>query len=137
MKSGGASSQPASPGNSAISEDLVRVEVGRNASVCVDGREWRRKDEEDKETGSDESSEKLYEVAPSRKRRRGEGGAMSVDGGRRNVEEENWVVKTGQWRLRVQNGRNGKGRVECVLVAVKLDCVRCELGRNTQKGFLV
>jgi hypothetical protein len=51
-------------------------------------------------------------------------------------EKESWIVKTGQWRLRVRNARNGKGGIECVLVAVKIDAVSGELGRNMQRGFL-
>ena len=45
-------------------------------------------------------------------------------------------MKVGQWRLRVQNARNGKGGVECVLVGVKIEAVSGELGRNMQRGFL-
>jgi hypothetical protein len=36
----------------------------------------------------------------------------------------------------VQNARNGKGGMECVLVAVKIDAVSSEMGRNMQRGFL-
>ncbi|KAG0648955.1 BTB POZ domain-containing [Hyphodiscus hymeniophilus] len=64
---------------------------------------------------------------PPRKRKR-----VDISGG----NEETWLVKTGQWRLRVQNARNGKGGVECVLVAVKLDAVSGEQGRNAQRAFL-
>jgi hypothetical protein len=46
------------------------------------------------------------------------------------------MIKTGQWRLRVQNAKNGKGGVECVLVAVKLDALSGEFGRNGQRSFL-
>jgi len=73
---------------------------------------------------------------PSRKRRRTDAG---VDGN--GIEQErSWVVKTGQWRLRVRNVRNGdgstRGGVECVLVGVRIDAFSGEYGRNSQKGFL-
>ncbi|KAF8855634.1 hypothetical protein BDZ45DRAFT_498856 [Acephala macrosclerotiorum] len=141
MKKGGASSQPASPGNTPISEDWVRVVLDQDAYVRLDGKEFRNhgtmhlpEREHDGSTGSNASSvigidESFGE--PSRKRRRMEGG--SVVGGE---EKESWVVKTGQWRLRVQNSKNGKGGVECVLVAVRLDAVSGEFGRNAQRRFL-
>lgn len=143
MAKGGASSQPASPGNTPISEDQVRVVVGEDADVRVDGREWRGRgrdggDDERESVGSVDGSPASSIVgAPPRKRRRGEAGAIGVGAGSGLFGEESWVVKTGQWRLRVQNGRNGKGGVECVLVAVKLDAISSELGRNAQRGFLV
>jgi len=70
-------------------------------------------------------------VQPPRKRRR-----VDMAAGAGVFGAESWVVKTGQWRLRVQNGKNGKGTFECVLVAVKLDAVSGELGRNARRGFL-
>lgn len=141
MKKGGASSQPPSPGNTPISEDWVRVVLDQDAYVRLDGKEFRNhgtlhlpEREHDGSTESNASSvigidESFGE--PSKKRRRMEGG--SVVGGE---EKESWVVKTGQWRLRVQNSRNGKGGVECVLVAVRLDAMSGEFGRNAQRGFL-
>jgi hypothetical protein len=122
MKKGGASSQPASPGNTPISDDWVRCVLGDESWVRLDGKESRKHlDGED-----DEASE------PQRKRRRTDG----AGGEEKEKEKETWIIKTGQWRLRVQNAKNGKGGVECVLVAVKLDAVSGELGRNAQKGFL-
>jgi len=116
MKNGGASSAPASPGNTGISDDLVRVVIDPDAFVSLDGKEWfneaNTKDEDDGEEGG------------SRKRKRIEG-----------ASDETWVIKTGQWRLRVQNGRGGRG-VECLLVAVNLDAVSGEGGRNKKRAFL-
>jgi hypothetical protein len=142
MKKGGASSQPASPGNTPISEDWVRCVLGEDSFVRLDGREWRGHLEG--ERGSDASSvvgDEANEFGsggggggggqPSRKRRRTE-----ISSGNGGEEKESWVVKTGQWRLRVQNARNGKGGVECFLVAVRIEAVSGELGRNMQRGFL-
>ncbi len=68
---------------------------------------------------------------PSRKRRR-----VDSQGTSSGSSVEEWIVKTGQWRLRIQGAKHGKAAVECVLVAVKLDAVSSEQARNTQKGFL-
>jgi hypothetical protein len=138
MKNGGASSQPASPGNTPISEDWVRCVVGEEAFVRLDGREWKGNGGREEGGGSRASSVVgLDEFAPesgmqhSRKRRRTE-----ISGGNSGEEKESWIVKTGQWRLRVQNARNGKGGVECLLIAVRIEAVSGELGRNMQRGFL-
>ncbi|CAK7268668.1 hypothetical protein SEPCBS57363_003212 [Sporothrix epigloea] len=47
-----------------------------------------------------------------------------------------WVIKTGQWRLRIQSVKNGTNATECVLVGVKLDAMSSELARNQQRAFL-
>ncbi|KAJ4390248.1 hypothetical protein N0V85_007412 [Neurospora sp. IMI 360204] len=57
---------------------------------------------------------------------------------------EGWIVKTGQWRLRIQsvttknpnNPNPAKASVECCLVAVKLDALSSERRRNERRGFL-
>ena len=76
-------------------------------------------------------------LPPSRKRRRLDshsiGGGAAAGGG---AGGEEWVVRTGQWRLRIQGAKNGKSAVECVLVAVKLDATSSEQARNAQRGFL-
>ncbi|CAK7564500.1 MAG: hypothetical protein SEPTF4163_002394 [Sporothrix epigloea] len=47
-----------------------------------------------------------------------------------------WVIKTGQWRLRIQSVKSGTNAMECVLVGVKLDAISSELARNQQRGFI-
>ncbi|KAE8443136.1 hypothetical protein EG329_002305 [Mollisiaceae sp. DMI_Dod_QoI] len=155
MKKGGASSQPASPGNTPISEDWVRCVLSEDTYVRLDGREWRGHgnliEREGDSGGSNASSVIGIDEGfgePSRKRRRMDGGVvggLGLGGGMVGMdvgeekESSSWVVKTGQWRLKVQgsrNGGNGKGGVECVLVAVRLDAVSGEFGRNAQRGFL-
>jgi hypothetical protein len=131
MKNGGASSQPASPGNTPLNEgDLVRCYLAEDAYVRLDGREWRHPNSSVHEEGN------LDDDNPRKKRRMtdqvGVGGMGIMEEG-----SQSWIVKTGQWRLRIQNnGRAGKTGVECVLVAVKLDVVSGELGRNAARGFL-
>ncbi|KAH8668034.1 hypothetical protein BGZ60DRAFT_528372 [Tricladium varicosporioides] len=131
MKKGGASSQPASPGNTPLNEgDLVRVVLDDNAYIRLDGREWRGNT--DIPENQSISSAGLDDDGP-RKRRRTDGGVGGM------VGDERWIVKTGQWRLRVQNSRGGggtKGGTECVLVAVKLDAFTGEMGRNATRVFL-
>ncbi|PGH21427.1 hypothetical protein AJ80_03218 [Polytolypa hystricis UAMH7299] len=49
-----------------------------------------------------------------------------------------WMVRKGQWRLRVQANAQDRrgGGLEIVFVAVKLDAVSGQKGRNAQRGFL-
>lgn len=156
MKKGGRQSQPASPGNSGVSEDLVRVEISHETSIVLDGREWRghlskstSSREEDDELVDDliTGEEDWLNEHPPTKRRRTENG--EARGGAENGETvasgavsgtkagEEWVIKTGLWRLKVQNSKTaGRGGVECLLVAVKLAAVSGERGRNAVRGFL-
>ncbi|PHH60538.1 hypothetical protein CDD81_1585 [Ophiocordyceps australis] len=121
MATGGASSQPATPGNTPLSDDLVRVALGPDAAVVVDGKPLStcQVDVDAAEVVADASQ-------GLRKRRRTDDGAA----------DETWIVKTGQWRLRLQSSKSGKSSVECVLVAVRIDAVSSELGRNMVRGFL-
>lgn len=167
MASGGASSQPATPGNTPLSEDLVRVIVEQESAITLDGRPWSAfssatadADAEDDlaavtpattpaanhqtlQASSapltvDRSPNITYPAAPGAspgsrpsKRRRTE--PIAGAGG----DEQCWIVKTGQWRLRIQQGvRNGKSAVECVLVAVRIDAFSSERARNERRPFL-
>jgi len=147
MKRGGASSQPASPGNSGVSEDLVRVIIGDEAYVRLDGKEWSSPSQGEGHRGDGEGSSVASSVAgtddwmtePPRKRRRGDMGSVAGGAGG-DGRDATWIIKTGQWRLRVQNSRNGNGNgrggVECVLIAVNIDAVSGERGRNAVRRFL-
>lgn len=123
MASGGASSQPATPGNTLLSEDLVRVVLGPDAAVTLDGSEY-----DPSFTSGPASDDANGNAAGPRKRRR------ITDG---SDNSETWTVATGQWRLRIQASSGGKSAVECVFAAVKLDCFSDERGRNSRKSFLV
>ncbi|KAL2024358.1 hypothetical protein VTK56DRAFT_8840 [Thermocarpiscus australiensis] len=128
MAQGGAASSqpPTTPGNTPLSEDLVRVVLDPEASITLDGKPWAPP-EEDHAAGGRWESPGLGALLPmSRKRRR-----VDVDGGM-----EEWIVRTGQWRLRIQAVKNGKAAVECCLVAVKLDAFSSEQARNVQRPFL-
>lgn len=130
MAKGGASSQPATPGNTPLSEDLVRVVLDPDASIVLDGRPWTNLAglvEDDSlsiagMTGLPSQHDSPMSMSgsstvlpPSRKRRR-----MDSHGPGAGCPEE-WIVRTGQWRLQIRGAKNGKSAVECVLVAVKLE----------------
>jgi hypothetical protein len=102
-------------GNALLTDDYVRVVLEPESAIILDGKDYLE------DFIKNESSGSNY----PRKRRR-------VDG---DSEEEEWVVKTGQWRLRIQYSPNGRG-IECVLVAAKLDAMSSQLARNMSRGFL-
>lgn len=47
-----------------------------------------------------------------------------------------WIVRTGQWRLRIQANESGSGGVEMVLIALKLDVYTTQQWRNRTRNFL-
>lgn len=109
--------QSTTPG-SPLNEDYVRVSITSDSAITLDGKEYI----EDTTPTTESSTE-----SNPRKRRRGDDGVG---------DDEQWVVRTGQWRLRIQASPGIKSGVECVLVAVKLDAVSSQLGRNKTRGFL-
>lgn len=117
---GPASGASPSPGNTPLSEDLVKVVLDLDSSVTLDGKPWTPAPEEEDLWGAIDAE------AMSRKRRR-----VEDQGGM-----EEWVIRTGQWRLKIQGVRSGKAAVECCLVAVKLDAYSSERARNAQRSFL-
>lgn len=156
----GVASLPVSPGNTGVSEEKVKVRVGMDADVVVDGKRWGGGLEEEEEEDSDDGDEEEGEE---------EEGAMDLDAGesrtrargrkrrRRAVEQdegEDWVVRKAQWRLRVQPASasgggvgggaggglasgGGRSGMEIILGAVKIEAYRSERGRNAARGFLV
>ncbi|KAI1432134.1 hypothetical protein GGR50DRAFT_675865 [Xylaria sp. CBS 124048] len=142
MASGGADSQPPSPGNTPLSEDLVHISLDPETHIILDGKPYTNDaytTEESPSTmsipspaevGGGHESPALNRVStpgPSRKRKRLDSSSQADD---------EWIVRTGQWRLRLRNTRSGKSAVECVLVAVKIDAYSREQARNAQRGFL-
>jgi hypothetical protein len=122
MASGGAGGQAPSPGNTSLSEDLVRVSLNDDeTAIMLDGKTHNSYLHNDA-AGSVDGSQ-------PRKRKRADDGAV--------VEKmPSWTVKTGQWRLRLQTSTGAKSPLECVFVGVQLDAVTSELGRNMTRGFL-
>lgn len=162
MASGGAAGQPASPGNTVLSEDWVRCILGPETSITLDGASYTGHlggtgaDEDPAEaimlssmmgTGQGSFASSLgpqggngmdspagmsgLSLNATRKRRRVDENGM-VAGGQAGY----WIVKTGQWRLRIQSAQNGRSNVECVLIGVKLDAMSGERSRNDARGFL-
>jgi replication factor C subunit 3/5 len=105
-------------GNALLKEDLVRIALEPESAIILDGKDYL---EDFINAAASESSTNEY----PRKRKRADG-----DSG-----DEEWVVTTGQWRLRIQNAPNGRG-VECILVAAKLDAMSSQLSRNMSRSFL-
>ncbi|UQC74915.1 BTB/POZ domain-containing protein [Colletotrichum lupini] len=154
MASGGAGSQPPTPGHTPLSEDLVRVSIDSDTSITLDGRPHTLDFEDLQPTTANnnnnnnpmsaasstaESPTATTAIQPnSRKRRRvdSHGFATAAGQGQAALAAEEWVVRTGQWRLKIQGSRGGKSSVECVLVAVKLDAYSSENARNATRGFL-
>ncbi|KAK7422110.1 hypothetical protein QQX98_001853 [Neonectria punicea] len=128
MASGGAGSQPPTPGNTPLSEDLVRVILDPDSAIVLDGKEHVEEQPVPSSAVESPASSIGGAIANPRKRRRTDGSIVTGD--------EEWTVMTGQWRLRIQSSRGGKNGVECVLVAVKLDAVSSQLGRNAARRFL-
>ncbi|KAI5864393.1 hypothetical protein GGS23DRAFT_564156 [Durotheca rogersii] len=141
MASGGAGSQPATPGNTPLSEDLVRVVIEPETHIILDGKVLNNNAEV-------EEIPVAVSVSPSIGHGGGQDSPLSSIGGfygpsrkRRRIDlsshtAEEWIIRTGQWRLRIQGSKNGKSAVECVLVAVKLEAFSNEHARNSQRGFL-
>ena len=143
----GVASLPVSPGNTGVSEEKVKVRVGMDADVVVDGRRWSVGGDDDEEEDDDEDDEgeegEEMDVEPSsagasrsRKRRRRRGKEDRDEG-------EDWVVRKAQWRLRVQpvsgggGQASGKSGMEVILGAVKIEAFSSERGRNAARGFLI
>ena len=161
MSSGGASAAPASPANTPLSEDRVKIRIGPDAHIILDGQDHTMDDftldhqhnlDVDLETQSGSSSSLATPTMsslwpnpitrppnarppPAKKRRR----RGSLD------EFGEWIVRRGQWRLRVQprvdlspkSSKDGENsRMEIILCAVKLDAVSGQKGRNMGREFL-
>ncbi|KAI0162478.1 BTB/POZ domain-containing protein [Pestalotiopsis sp. NC0098] len=151
MARGGAGSQPPTPGHTALSEDLVRIAIEPDAYIELDGSVYPTHTVEGDEGlnapapfSSHSSASVGHDGSPAsssmgsvfgghaRKRRRldiAPTGQVVGGGGE-------WVVKKGQWRLKIQASQGGKSAVECVLVAVRLEAYSSEQARNAQRGFL-
>lgn len=154
MATGGASSQPATPGNTPLSEDWVKCVIEAETAVTLDGAPYTTPlvaaaavagngggDDYGMPDGVvDDDSPTLSGLSLNapRKRRRVDGGGSGGGAWLSGVAAHNgyWILKTGQWRLRIQSAKGGRGGVECVLIAVKLDAMSGELARNEARSFL-
>ncbi|KAJ9248815.1 hypothetical protein DTO280E4_4500 [Paecilomyces variotii] len=139
MMSGGASAQAASPGHTPLSEDRVKVQIGPDADVIVDGEPYIAnflrgatavsREQPQGQQGQDTNNALSQHVdmrQPPAKRKR----ADSTD------DLGDWIVYKGQWRLRVQTNTSDRGGLELVFIAVKLDVYTGQRARNKKRSFL-
>ncbi|KAL8768762.1 MAG: hypothetical protein Q9209_005050 [Squamulea sp. 1 TL-2023] len=162
---GGSEVKGKGPGSTGLSEEKIKADVGPDAYVLVDGKEYIDKDvelfgeryvptppEQDftemltdwpmhtpLESDTTASAKRTLGSPSdehSSKRRKGEG----------NVgERQMWTINRSQWRLRLQprpggneggdDGREGR-RMEVVMVAVKIEATSGEKARNAKRRFL-
>ena len=129
MSTGGAAAQDASPGNTPLSEDQVKIRIGEDAYIILDGDEYvndpqglnldNPEEPQPSDIGHLQASATgpeaiISQVGPSRSaviewsqqppsRKRKRRGSLDDFG--------EWIVRRGQWRLRVQpkiaTGRKG------------------------------
>jgi hypothetical protein len=126
---GGIAAQPASPANSGVSGDRVRIRIDRDAFVTLDGDsiEWDDSDDESNENITDESAAAAA-LPKVRKWKRD----------RQLNKEMEWLVQRGQWRLRVEAAEDlgSPSKVEVLLCAIKIEGYTREMHRNRTRGFL-
>jgi hypothetical protein len=144
----GFDSQSADPGDAQLNESAIRVELDPEASIVLDGSRWSPSTHKLIDDGagatappdvdvqfppfvSDVSSLSRGAVSPTRKKRR-----LDQQDPFETAPTNEWIIRTGQWRLRIQSARDRTPAVECAFVAVKLDAIRSELARNASRGFL-
>lgn len=101
---------------SPLGRDRVKIQINEETDLTVDGEQAPFS--AFTSTHTDTASE------PPAKRKR-----FELEG------TENWIVRTGQWRLQVQSSTKGTG-FEVVLAAVKLDVYTKQRIRNKARRFL-
>lgn len=190
MLSGGRSSQSASPGQTPLSEDRVKVRFEAASDITLDGKPYEidwdsalgkvflngpstaaSDSESDSDAMSEDTDTKPGPSAISQQRRPqtrhtpGGPSGQSAAGPRGNLpvppiqtsrispaapskkkrkrqnsqgELGEWIIRTGQWRLRVQPNTQDtiRGGFEIVFIGVKIDAYSSERARNARRGFL-
>lgn len=134
---GGIAKMPASPAHSGISGEKVRVSIDRDAFVTIDGSaiEWDLADDDDADSEVEDEDDDAF-PSPKQKLILGMPKVKRWKEGRLVDREMEWIVRRGQWRLRVGGAENDSGRVEVSLRAVRLECFTEERERNSRRGFL-
>ncbi|CAK7272753.1 hypothetical protein SEPCBS119000_005291 [Sporothrix epigloea] len=131
-------------GSAPFNEDLMSVVLEPETAITLNGRPYLLASEVAAD-GSSPDVQFLFSRSgpngreePSHKRRRMDENASSGSSAviPASIAGTAWVVRTGQWRLRIRGAKSGKNAAECVLVGVKLDALSSELSRNQQRGFL-
>jgi len=190
MLSGGRSSQSASPGQTPLSEDRVKVRFEPASDITLDGESYEvdwdsplgqvfakgpstaaSDSESDSDAMSEDTTSKPSSSISQPRRpqtRQAQGGpsAQPPAGGARGTlpvppiqtsriasaapskkkrkrqssqgDLGEWIIRTGQWRLRVQPNTQDsiRGGYEIIFVGVKIDAYSSERARNARRGFL-
>ena len=127
---GGMAAQPVSPANSGVSGEKVRVRIMRDAWVEVDGAavEWGVDDDGMQQESTSFTAERESDryLPPIKRWKDGEELYANAE----------WVVRKGQWRLRVEASEDDSSKVEVVMCAVRIMAHTEERFRNAQRGFL-
>jgi hypothetical protein len=133
---GGVAAQPVSPATSGISGDRVRVRIGAEAHVRLDGADmvWRPPPAPPPPAGAGPAA------APAAAGAEAEGGRDGVLPAVERPADEaawrrEWVVSRALWRVRIEPARES-GRPEAVLCAVKVEAHTSERARNREMEFL-
>ena len=165
LPSGGVAAQPVSPGNTPLSQDKVKFCIESDAHILLDGEDhgmdsgtidtYDSSDHQEAVTErgtTDPTSLAIAQhttptwisgdVNSSQQARHSNIKPLTRKRKRRGSLDEfgEWIVRKGQWRLRVQprpdQQEHGENRMEIVLHAVKVDAVSGQKGRNMLRGFL-
>ncbi|KAF2756968.1 hypothetical protein EJ05DRAFT_422116, partial [Pseudovirgaria hyperparasitica] len=113
---GGVAAQPVSPANSGVSGEKVKIRIDGDAYVEVDGQAVSV---DAGAAGNASSAEDDLEEM------------MDFD----QDEEVTWIVRRAHWRLRIVPGEE-VGRMEVIMVAVRVEAFTSERVRNLSRGFL-
>ncbi|KAF3926981.1 hypothetical protein ABW20_dc0109212 [Dactylellina cionopaga] len=100
----------------------LRVIVDEDADVLLDGRPWGAPPSENMHL---EFENPMQGPRPLKRRRTSLGTAGTPD---------IWTVKKGLWKLQILEFPDNK--VELILIAIKLDAISGETGRNQARSFL-
>jgi len=130
-RGGGLAAMPVSPSNSGVSGERVRVEIGSDSWVELDGGvvEW---DVDDVMIVGEEEAPppRLANVRSWKPAGVGPGEHRPLD------PHGEWIVSKAHWRLRVQPADDDNRIVEVVMQAVRLEASTGEKARNGRRSFL-
>lgn len=125
-----AASLPASPAGVVMGEERVKVRIGPDADIVINGRKWLQGgvDSEDEDTAMEADQTPRPGIIKRK----------SIDPNTQDGIE--LVLRRSQWRVRIQpivtGSQAGKGGVEAIFGAVKIDGFSHERARNAGRAFL-
>ncbi|TKA67191.1 hypothetical protein B0A49_08725 [Cryomyces minteri] len=126
--------------------DSVRVKLGPEADITLDGVKYLPGDAQTETACHMEGSEEEGDRSMLRRYSKRKRGAANDGKGEENVSKASeWIMRKGHWRLRLQPAvdaaaaaasSSGGSGMEVVLHAVKLEAFSSERARNAQAAFL-